>query len=160
MGFRQAHDTTRSVTSKVSKLVFELSSAQNELKRGDTSERQLGRGSVVVHEVEHGQEGFELSWYDSCFYRRRSRQPRPSRGEVELGEGRSNDEVAEKPHVRGDLVRPSAAYASYLASFCADSGPRREGRELSCLEHPSADMVLAELSWNGSWNSGGRGFFE
>ena len=84
----------------------------------------------MVHEVEHSQEGLELSWYDSCFYRRGSRQPRPSQGEVELGEGRPNDEVAEKPHVQGDLVQPGAAYPSYLASFCADSRPRREGREL------------------------------
>ena len=113
----------------------------------------------MVHEVGHGQEGLELNWSDSCFYKRGSKQLRPSRGEVELGEGQPNGEVAEKPHVRGDLVRPGAAYASYLASFCADSGPRREGRKLSCLEHPSPDVVIVGLSWNDSWNSGGRGFF-
>ena len=59
--FLRAYNNIRSVTSKVSKLVFELSSIQNELKRGGTGERQLGRGSVVVHEVEHGQEGLKLS---------------------------------------------------------------------------------------------------
>ena len=139
MGFWRAHDTTRSVMSKVSKLVFELSSAQNELKRGGTSERQLGRGSVVVHEVGYGQKGLELSWYDSCCYRRESRQPRPSRGEVELGKGRLNGEVAGKPRVRSELARLGAAYASHLVSFYADFGPIREGHELSCLEHPSSD---------------------
>ena len=100
----------------------------------------------MVHEIEHGQEGLELCWYDSCFYRRGSRQPRSLRGEVELGQGRSNGEVVGKPRVRGDLARPGAAYASYLASFCVDFVPRREGRELSCLEHPSTDMVVAGLS--------------
>ena len=35
---------------QVSKLIFELSSAQNELKRGGTDERQLGHGSTAAHE--------------------------------------------------------------------------------------------------------------
>ena len=146
MGFWRAHDTTQSVTSKVSKLVFGLSSAQNELKRGGTSERQLGRGLVVVHKVGHGQESLELSWYDSCFYWRRSRQLRPSRGEVELGKGRLNGEVAKKPRVQSEIVRLGMVYASHLASFCSDSRPKREGRELSYLEHPSSDVVVVGLS--------------
>ena len=42
---------------EVSKLVFELSSAQNELKRGGTGERQLSRGSTIAQEEDHRELG-------------------------------------------------------------------------------------------------------
>ena len=53
MGFRRAYDNTRSVTSKISKFVFELSSAQNELKRGSLDERKLGGGSTATFKVSY-----------------------------------------------------------------------------------------------------------
>ena len=58
MGFWRAHDNIWSNTLKVFKLVFELSSAQNELKRGGRCVRWLGRGSTAAHEEDHRVEGF------------------------------------------------------------------------------------------------------
>ena len=52
--FLRAHDNIRSGTLKV---FFELSSAQNELKRGGTDEQQLGRCSTAVHEKDHRELG-------------------------------------------------------------------------------------------------------
>ena len=54
--FWRVHDNLRSEALQAFKLVFELSSAQNELKRGNSNERQLGHGSTAVHKV-----GYSLS---------------------------------------------------------------------------------------------------
>ena len=49
----------------VSKLVFELSTAHNELKKDDTGEQQLGRSSSTAHEVSCSSIQLELDGSDS-----------------------------------------------------------------------------------------------
>ena len=94
MGFWQAHDSVWSKMLKVSKLVFELSSAQNELKRGGTGKRWLDRGSMAAHEVPEHELDRELSRSCSRLHSHGSTQPRAFEGETELSEERRSEEVA------------------------------------------------------------------
>ena len=96
-------------TLRVFKLVSELSSAPNELKRDNPDERRLGRDPSTTHEVHWSELGRELGRSSSSFHRRRSAQSRMFGGGAELLGGRRSKKMIEKrpPELDGscDLVR-------------------------------------------------------
>ena len=101
---------------EVSKLVFELSSAQNELKKGGTDERRLGRSSTAPHKVPNHELGRELGRSGSRLHSHGSTQPRASRGGAELVGRR-----------RGGLV----VGTGHWSSKSCDSRRRREAESRS-----------------------------
>ena len=59
VGFRQAHDRKWSEILEVSRLVFELSSAHNELNNDNPGQWRCGQGSTTVVEEE---QSLSKSW--------------------------------------------------------------------------------------------------
>ena len=134
-----------------------MSSAQNELKRGGTGKRRLGRGSTTTQEVQKNELGRKLGRSCSCFHSLGSAQSRASEGEAKLSEERRGEEVAGRPPRCDRVARFGVAVSSGKTPISTGSVLGRGGCESSYSKSSSPDERVAEKVRNNDKSRGGGG---
>ena len=146
MGFWRAHDSIRSETLEVSKLIFELSSAQNELKKSSTKGRQLRRGSTVEHEESHSSNQHEQKISDDGTDQARGDKLGAPPSRAKLEESQNGGEVA------GSTIKTRAGrevqscFRQFPTPFDAVSGQRQGGQRWKGVEETLPSGVVAGLA--------------
>ena len=154
--FLWAHDNIRAGTLKVSKLVFELSLAQNELKRGDTHIRWLGRSSTAVHEEDHREEGFRemdlLSYKQICWISGQGAHSKLRWGWGKCWLGTTMENGEEKGVLRGVGCGVSRCFRGFLGPKWRRRGWDQTGWAVRRRKRPELGWIVGELRWrrNGS----------
>ena len=158
--FWRVNDSLRSGALQAFKLIFELGSAQNELKRSSSDKRWLDRGSTAAHKAASARAS--TSWVGLIMG---SIQPvsgcwggPPCKAKPEGG--RSCDEVARSSLETRAGRATWKLFRGPPTSFDVSSWSRWNGRSLGCSVVPSP---VGGSGWNCLGpvvNSGSLGFFD